>query len=217
MQRLGQAQPHPGERQRGGAGEQPEYPPPGRHQHHQRADGGREDRRGHEDDEGQAHHPRHRPAGEAIAHQRHRHHPRRGDRDAAGEARGEQQLIACRKGRDGVEDRPQHQRQDQDRAAAEPVAERPPQQLPASETEHEHRDHPLLIVRIGQREIAADMRQRGQHRIDAERRHRHHAGDEHDELALAERRDAAGGNGRGGLHAELLRRILLQRTIVHGN
>ncbi|KAK0330282.1 hypothetical protein LTR94_033431, partial [Friedmanniomyces endolithicus] len=69
----------------------PEDVAPPAEQQHARAERRRQHGHDHEDDEGDRHHPRHRAPFETIAHDRHRRYARRRDREAGGDARGQQQ------------------------------------------------------------------------------------------------------------------------------
>ena len=159
-----------------------EDPAPRPEQHDDLPDGGREDRHREEDDEGERHHPRHVAAAVAVAHDRDREHARRRRADAHQHAGDKQQREGGREGREDAEHHIGADADHQHRLAAEPIGQRPVDDLRGAEAEQIGGDDPLPLVLVADPEALADGGQCRQHGIDREGIDRHQGGDQGDEL-----------------------------------
>ena len=183
MQRLGQPQSHPDEHRRGECREREEQPPPREDQHDDLAERRREDRDREEDHRRERHHPRHLPAAVAIAHHRHRDHARRRDRGALQHPQRQQDREARREDDADAAGRVAGQATQHQQLAPVAIRQRAVDDRRRAEAQHERGDDPLPLVLVGDAERVADLGQRRQHRIDAERDHRHHRREHGDEFA----------------------------------
>ena len=199
MERLGQADPRPGEHDGGVKRDHDENRSPRREQKDQLPDVRRQHRHQHEGHEDEAHHPRHGLRFEQVAHHRHDQHPRHRRRRAHRHTPGDEQRKAPSEGAQESEAGVEDHSSGQDGLAPKPVGERSPQELRRSETEEIGNHDQLLVVLMRNVQRSADVRQRRYHRIDGERIERHQPREHHRHLARA-----------GALHA------VMSKGVEHG-
>ncbi len=200
-QRFGHAPHEPGEDRRRDGCDHHENQPPRSKEQDDLADTGGEHRGGHEYHEGKAHHPGHGAPRVAIAHQRHRHHPRRRNGEPGGEPRHQQQGKAARRRGDQIGDHIGRKRKHQHRPPPIAIRERAMDQLGDAKAEQEHADHQLAIILHTDTKRIANRGQGGQHRIDAECGQRHQRRDQCHEFGKTDRRVGGGDHGLGRIHA----------------
>ena len=185
MQGLGQAQAGPDHQGDAGEGQHREDALPRRDQQDQLAQRRCENRHAEEDEEAQRHHLGHGPPLEAVAHDRHRQHPRRRRAEPLTDTGDDQRLERRRQHRHQTERDIDADTDHQDRLAPEPVRQRPIDDLSPTEAEQIRCHDPLPRVVRRHAERVAHGGQGRQHGVDRQRIQRHHQRDHADELGEA--------------------------------
>ncbi|EYD74790.1 hypothetical protein Rumeso_03653 [Rubellimicrobium mesophilum DSM 19309] len=209
LQRLGQAQVGPESEGRRQQPHEDEDAVPGAHEEQDLSDARGDDRDHHEDHEDEGHDLGHGPSREAVT-----HHGRRDDAGRAGsepldESQGKEEPERRREGR---RENGRHIGADPDeerRAAAEAVGQRPDEELPDPEAQHVDRDDELAVVLVRDAQGIAHVGQRRQHHIDGEGVEGHDRGDQRDEFMARKRPVQGSGHGQSNERRSGKRRGLM--------
>ncbi len=185
MQGLGQPQHGPDQHRAPEArqGEE-DVGPRGQHQH-QLPEARRHDRRGHEYQRGQGHHPRHLPPGIAVADHRHRDRPRGRRSHALQHPRDQHGLERARERREQAEAHIEAEPDQDHRPPAVAVRQGAVDHLAEAHGQQVDGDDQLALVLVGHAHGVADGRKVRQHGVDAERPQRHGGRHQHHEFHKA--------------------------------